>query len=375
MDKAFFIFGPRGTGKSTWIKQNHTNAHVIDLLPARGYLPYLKDPSLLEKEILALDKKSWIVIDEIQKVPALLSEVQNLMENHQYKNFILTGSSARKLRRGGGNLLAGRASLRYLFALTAAELNFSISLDQLLNYGSLPSSINALSDQERSDFLNSYLETYLREEIREEGLVRDLGSFARFLDIAALASAQVTNMQGIARDSGITRNTIRGFFEILEDTLLGRWLPAYRPRAKIKEIAHPKFYWFDVGVLNVIASRFRYSLPADWKGIMLETWIHQELCAYIHYQKKGGSLRYWRTQSGTEVDFIWEKDDQIIGIEVKSADHYRSNFKKGICALRKKLEVKASYIVYLGTKKLYDDEIQILPALTFVQELVKGNIL
>ena len=372
--KAFFLFGPRGTGKSTWLRRNFPGAYTIDLLPARTNLEYLKDPALLEREVQARPKSEWIIIDEIQKVPSLLDEVQNLIENHGYKFFALSGSSARKLRRGGGNLLAGRAVLRQLFPLTAEELNFSVPIEQFLTYGSLPESINAKTNAERDDFLTSYLETYLREEIREEGLVRRLDSFARFLDIAALAGAQVTNVQGLARDSGINRNSVRGFFSILEDTLMGQWLPAYQPRARVREVSHPKFYWFDSGVLRAAAGGIRQPLPSDWRGKALETWLHHELCAHIHYHGSGGKLSYWRTPSGNEVDFVWQKGEQIVAIEVKAAKSYLSKFGAGIRSLEEGLKLRQRWVVYLGEKSLKDGPIHVAPALQFAKLLSRGEV-
>lgn len=373
--QAFFLFGPRGTGKSTWVKQNLSPSLLIDLLSSATYLEHLKDPSLLKKEVLACSHDTWIIIDEIQKITPLLNEVQDLMENHGYKRFALTGSSARKLRRRGGNLLAGRAVLKQLFPLTFAELNFSISIEQSLNYGSLPASVNAVSNEERVDFLTSYVETYLREEIREEGLVRRLESFARFLDVASLAAAQVTNLQSLARDSGVGRNSVRSFFSILEDTLMGRWLPAYRPRAKVKEIAHPKFFWFDTGVLRAAAGGFRQPLPSDWQGRMLETWLFHELSAHIHYHSCGGELSYWRTPSGSEVDFIWQKGSAIVAIEAKAAKSYQSKFTTGIKALGENLKIKDRFIVYLGDKTLKDGNIHIIPAASFAKMLSKGDVI
>jgi len=373
--RAFFLFGPRGTGKSTWIKQNFPHSLLIDLLSNATYLDHLKDPSLLKKEALAYSPDTWIIIDEIQKITALLNEVQDLMENHGYKRFALTGSSARKLRRDGGNLLAGRAILKQLFPLTFEELNYSISVEQALNYGTLPASVNAASNEDRIDFLASYVETYLREEIREEGLVRRLESFARFLDVASLAAAQVTNLQSLARDSGVGRNSVRSFFSILEDTLMGCWLPAYRPRAKVKEIAHPKFYWFDTGVLRAAAGGFRQPLPSDWQGRMLETWLFHELSAYIHYHACGGELSYWRTPSGSEVDFIWQKGSALVAIEAKAAKSYQTKFTAGIKALGENLKIKNRFVVYLGEKILKDGDIHIVPAAIFAKMLSKGDVI
>jgi predicted AAA+ superfamily ATPase len=348
---------------------------MVDLLPGRVNLEYLKNPMLLEQEVRAQSKDKWIILDEIQKVPSLLDEVHNLIENYGHKLFVLSGSSARKLRRGGGNLLAGRAVIRQLFPLTSKELNFSLPAEQLITYGSLPASVNASTNAERDDFLASYLDTYLREEIREEGLVRRLDSFARFMDIAALAGAQVTNIQGIARDSGINRNSVRGFFSILEDTLMGRWLPAYRKRAKVKEVSHPKFYWFDAGVLRAAAGGIREPLPSDWRGRALETWLFHELSAYLHYSGSGGTLSYWRTPSGSEVDFVWQKGNRTVAIEAKASKSYAHKFGMGIRSLEEGIKLDQQWVVYLGEKSLKDGNIHVVPALQFIKLLTQGEII
>lgn len=228
---AFFLFGPRGTGKSTWVRSSFGGAHVVNLLQPETALRLEREPALLRAQVLARPKSGWIVVDEVQRVPRLLDEVHVLMGEHGYRQFVLTGSSARKLKRGAANLLAGRAVLRTLFPLTAAELNFAVPALQRLSFGSMPLSVTAADDRAREDYLRAFVTTYLAEEIRAEGLVRNLGSFSRFLDVAALAAGQATNVSAISRDAGVSRETARGYFEILTDTLIGDWLPAYRPRA------------------------------------------------------------------------------------------------------------------------------------------------
>jgi len=369
-----FLFGPRGIGKSTWLKKNYPKAHYIDLLPSRISLKYEKNPSLFEAEILTLKKNTIIIVDEIQKVPSLTDEIHNLIENHGYKNFILTGSSARKLKRGSANMLAGRARLNYMFPLTSEEIKYTHTPDQILRYGLLPMSMNASSDEDRIDFLESYLITYIKEEIKAEALVKNIGAFSRFIEVCALASGSRINFSNIARDTGVSRDTVRGYFEVLEDTLLARWLPAYRPRAKIKEVASPKFYLFDSGVLNVAANAFNKPMPQDWDGILFEHWIFHELSAFIRYNKLKGELCYWATPSGSEVDFIWASPTKIIAIEVKSAKKYNSDFLKGIHSLKENLEPQKSFVVYQGTEELLKNDIHILPVFQFLKLLWKSKI-
>ena len=371
---AFFLFGPRGTGKSTWIRTHFAGAHVVNLLAAELMVRFERDPSLLRAEVLALPRSRWIVLDEVQRAPRLLDEVHLLMEEHGHRRFALTGSSARKLRRGAANLLAGRAITRHLYPLTARELDFSIPAGQRVQYGSLPLSATAPDDAAREEFLRAYVTTYLAEEIKAEAAVRQLGSFTRFLTVAALAAGQRTNVSGIARDAGVSRETARGYFEVLVDTLIGSWLPAYRPRSRVKEVALPKFYWFDPGVLNAAAGAFDQPLPMDWQGVLLEHLVLHELGAYIHYEGVKGSLGYWATPSGTEVDFVWWHGNRHVAIEVKHGKAYRPDHRKGIAAFLSGKRAR-SYIVYQGDRELDVDGTQVLPLDTFLRRLHAGDVI
>ncbi|HEV2719601.1 MAG TPA: ATP-binding protein, partial [Thermoanaerobaculia bacterium] len=350
------------------------DAFVVNLLASDVMLRYERDPAALRAEVLAQPQNRWIVIDEVQRAPRLLDEVHFLMEEKGYKKFALTGSSARKLKRGSANLLAGRAVVKNLFPLTAAEMDFAVPAAQLLRFGAMPLSVNAPDDNAREEFLRAYVTTYLAEEIKAEGLVRDLGRFSRFIEIAALAAAQTTNVSGIARDAGVSRETVRGYFEVLVDTLVGTWLPAWRPRAKVKEIALPKFYWFDPGVLHAAAGGFDQPLPGDWDGILLEHLVHHELRSHLHYAGIRGSLGYWATPSGNEVDFVWWRGRDIVAVEVKSSRVFRPEFKKGIDALRAVTAAKG-IIVYRGDRELDVDGIRVLPLDTFLRRLHAGGVM
>jgi predicted AAA+ superfamily ATPase len=370
---SFFLFGPRGTGKSTWIRQKLADAHVVDLLPPETMLRFERSPSLFRAEVLAQPQSRWMVVDEVQRVPKLLDEVHFLMEQKGYKRFALTGSSARKLKRGAANLLAGRAVLRNLFPFTTAELGGSVSTDQLQRFGSLPLCVTAEDDAAREDYLRAYVTVYLNEEIRAEALVRDLGSFSRFLEIAALSAGQTANVSSTARDAAVSRETARGYFDVLVDTLIGDWLPAYRPRAKVKEIASPKFYWFDAGVLRAAAGGFDQPLPADFEGIIFEHLVLHELRSYLHYSGTKGSLGYWATPSGSEVDFIFWRGQHVVAIEVKHGRKYRSEYRKGIAALLEQMKA-TSYIVYRGDRELNIDGTHVLPVEVFLERLHSGAI-
>lgn len=350
------------------------DAYVVNLLRADAMVRYARDPSLFRAEVRTRPRSSWIVVDEVQRAPKLLDEVHYLMEEEGYRKFALTGSSARKLRRGGANLLAGRAILRSLFPLTSAEMRFSVPVAQLLRYGSMPLSVTAANHAAREEFLRAYVTAYLSEEVKAEGLVRDLGGFSRFLDVAALAAGRTTNVSGIARDAGVSRETARGYFEILVDTLLGHWLPAYRPRSKVKEVALPKFYWFDAGVLHAAAGGFDQPLPGDWQGVLLEHLLFNEIQSYLHYAGIKGSLGYWATPSGTEVDFVWWRGAEMVAIEAKASRTYRREYRKGIAALRGGVKAR-SYIVYGGEQELRDDGTHVMPVAVFLRRLHAGEII
>jgi predicted AAA+ superfamily ATPase len=373
---AFFLFGPRGTGKSTWIRARFGDAHVVNLLQPETALRLEREPALFRAQVLARAKSDWIVVDEVQRVPRLLDEVHLLMEEHGYRRFALTGSSARKLKRGAANLLAGRAVMRTLFPLTAAEMNFTVPAAQRLRFGSMPLAITAPDDRAREEYLRAFVTTYLAEEIRAEGLVRDLGSFSRFLDVAALAAGQTTNVSALARDAAVSRETARGYFSILTDTLIGDWLAAYRPRAKVKEVAQPKFYWFDPGVLFAAAGGFDQPLPADFDGVLLEHLVLHELKACMHYHDVKGSLGYWATPSGGEVDFVWWRGAEMVAIEVKAARRYRPEYRAGIRSLAAGFKGKLrSWIVYRGAEELNLDGTWAVPIDSFFERLHRGEII
>ena len=371
---AFFLFGPRGTGKSTWIRTRLPDAFVVNLLPPEAMLLYERDPTHFRNEVLAVARDRWIVLDEVQRVPKLLDEVHFLMEERGYKRFALTGSSARKLRKGAANLLAGRAVVKNLFPFTTKELDFSPPIRQLLKFGSLPLSVTAVDDDAREEFLRAYVTTYLAEEIKAEALVRNLGSFSRFLAVASLAAGQRTNVSGTARDAGVSREAARGYFEVLVDTLVGTWLPAYRPRAKVKEVGLPKFYWFDAGVLNAAAGAFDQPPAADWQGVLLEHLVFHELRSYVHSAGLRGSLGYWATPSGSEVDFVWWHGKRLVAIEAKHGRKYRSEYRKGITSLLASTKAE-SYVVYLGDRELDVEGTRVLPAEVFFRRLHEGQIL
>lgn len=371
---ASFLFGPRGTGKSTWARETLGDAWFVNLLLAEEVIRYERSPAEFRAQVLALPKSRWVVVDEVQRVPRLLDEVHYLMEEKGYRRFLLTGSSARKLKRGAANLLAGRAVLNHLYPLTFSELQNAVPVEQLLRFGAMPLSVTAPDDDAREAYLRAWVTVYLNEEIRSEGLARNLGSFTRFIEVAALAAGQVTNVSGISRDASVSRETARGYFEILVDTLVGDWLPAWRPRAKVKEVALPKFYWFDPGVLRAAAGGFDQPLPGDFDGVLLEHFILHELRAYMHYAKVKGSLGYWATPSGTEVDFVYWYGQHTVAIEVKHARTWRTEYRKGLKSLLEDRPAQ-TYVVYRGEDELVVDGTCVLPVARFLERLHAGRVL
>jgi len=365
----FFLWGPRQTGKTTLLRGKYPEALWVDLLKADEFRRYLQNPELLREALAARDPIRQVVIDEIQKVPRLLDEVHWLHENRGIR-FALCGSSARKVKRGQANLLGGRA-LRYeLHGLTAGEIGGDFDLNRLLNHGYLPSIYQ--SENPRS-LLNSYVADYLKEEVAAEGLVRNLPVYSEFLNMAALADTELVNFSTIARDCGVSSHTIKGYFQILEDTLLGRWLPAYTRRPKRRVIAAPKFYFGDVGVVNHLARRGDLQPGAELYGKAFENWVFHELCARNSYSNAFAKLAYWRLPSGIEVDFI--VNDMQLAIEAKAAAKVTQDHLKGLREVaRDHRGIKQRMIVCLErTSRRTDDGIWILSANEFTNRLIRGD--
>ncbi len=373
-ERSFFLFGPRGTGKTTWLRQQLPHALWFDLLRTQTFLELSQRPELFRQQVEARPRGSWVVVDEVQRLPSLLNEVHALVAEHgRGYRFALSGSSARKLKRLDVNLLAGRAINRQFFPLTAAEVNFDVDVDRVLRFGLLP---QIHGDPGFAvDALDAYVSNYLREEIQQEALVRRLDSFARFLQVAALMNGQIANVASLARDAAVARPTVQGYFEALTDTLIGVWLPAWRRRAKVKEVARPKFYLFDSGVARALAGRLREPLEGVERGFLLETWMLHELRAAIALRSLGGELSYWRTPSGSEVDFIWTRARRAIGIEVKASARWRAEFGGPLKSLAADGIVHSAIGVYTGAVELKDGPLRVLPVRTFLKELAAGNIL
>jgi predicted AAA+ superfamily ATPase len=325
-------------------------------------------------------ENTWVVIDEIQKIPALLDEVHRLIENKGWR-FALCGSSARKLRRGGVNLLAGRAVTRNLDTFSFKELGREFDMEFSLEWGLLPR-IQMYRDNP-ADFLSAYVDTYLKEEIKEEGIVRQLPPFLRFLNIAGQLNGQMVNGQNIAREAGVPRSSVDVYFSILADTLLGHFLPAYRPGAKVRERSHPKFYWFDTGVARAAAGLLFDPVDRIWKGSSLETLILHELKVYNQSQEKHRGLFFYRTGSGVEIDFIVETKKRqqsvlphVVCLEVKLAEKWDRRWEKPMRSLNKHkgIHIDRMIGVYTGTRTYHNDGVDVLPLKEFLDQLHNGKV-
>ncbi len=320
--KSFFLFGARGTGKTFWIKQTFKqNIFMIDLLNLNLEDEFTKNPMLLEERLLALNPlPDWVIIDEIQKIPQLLDVVHRLIESHRLK-FVLTGSSARKLKRGAGNLLAGRAFINKLFPLTYLELKESFVLDDYLNFGGLPE-IYKLNNEDRQEFLRSYSLTYLKEEIQTEQLIRNIPPFRKFLEIAAQTNGQILNYSKIARELGLDHKTVQNYYQILEETLVGFFLPSWHKSVRKQQISSPRFYLFDLGVKRALENSLTIPLnskSADY-GYAYEHFIILQIIYLSNYYKNDWSFYYLKTKDGQEIDLIIERPGlPTIFLEIKSS--------------------------------------------------------
>lgn len=364
--KSCFFWGPRQTGKSTLLRSLFPDSPCYDLLDAREFRRLASNPGLIEEEVSALagrDTGVPIVIDEVQKLPELLDEVHRLMEKHGWR-FILSGSSARKLRRGGVNLLGGRALRKMLFPLTAMEIP-DFSLERALNHGLLP---RHYLDDHPADSIAAYVGTYLREEIAAESLVRNLPTFQRFLEIAALSNGESIQFASIAREVGLSAPGVRGYFEILTDTLIGDWVPAFQKRRKRRLVAAPRFYFFDIALVNDLARRGEIKAGSAEFGRAFEHFLFMELRAWHGYRGDRREISYWRTTSGLEVDFIL--GDGEVAIEVKSTENPQADHLRGLRAWREEYpESRAICVCRAPRSRKTEDGIDILPWSIFLEQL------
>ncbi len=367
--ESYFLFGPRGTGKSTWLRQNYRNATYIDLLDQEVFRSYLARPERLRDVISGSSQTKTVILDEIQKVPSLLDEVHRLMEVPigRQMQFILTGSSARKLKRGGTDLLAGRAILKTLHPFMATELGLRFDFARSLEIGMLPLVLNS---GEPTETLKTYASLYLREEVQAEGLVRNIGNFARFLEAVSFSHASLLNTSQVARECQINRKTVEGFIDVLEDLLLGFRLQAFTKRAQRKLVEHPKFYYMDAGVFRSLRPKGPLDSPEEIGGACLEGLVAQHLRAWIAYSKGEKTLYFWRTRAGLEVDFIIYGEDTFLAIEVKRSRVISSKDVRPLRTFQEDYPKAKVCLLYGGKERIKINDVLCLPCEEFLTNLV-----
>jgi predicted AAA+ superfamily ATPase len=367
-EESSFLWGARQTGKSTLLKKLYPDVLYFDLLLSSDYDRFLRNPSAL-REILEMKVTSQpVIIDEIQRIPSLLNEIQWLIVNRGIQ-FILSGSSPRNILRSGGNLLGGRA-LRYeLYPLVSAEIP-GFDLLKALNNGLLPRHYMA---NNADKLLSAYIGSYLRDEIITEAKIRNITSFSKFLEAAAFSNGEMVNFSNIASDCGISSPTVKEYFQILEDTMTGRFLHSFQKKPKRRVITAPKFYYFDVGVAGYLLKRGKIQFGSEAFGKAFEHFIYNEIYAHIHYSYLNYPVYYWRTASQLEVDFIL--GDNEVAVEVKSSSMVNSRHLKGLKSFAEEYKVKKMLVVSTDPYPRQIDEITVLPWQLFLQQLWEGQII
>lgn len=367
---SYFLFGPRGSGKSTWLRVLHPDAHWIDLLDEGIYQRFLVDPGLFSAQLDALPDGATVVVDEVQRLPNLLNVVHQKIEARRLR-FALSGSSARKLRRSGVNLLAGRAVRRALHPFVPEELGAELEVDRILREGCLPL---VWASEDPQDTLRSYVQMYLKEEIQAEAATRNLPGFARFLPIAGLFHSQALNVSALARDAGVARTTVQGYLQILEDTLFTFQVPAFESRLRVRERRRPKLYWVDPGLVRAVVGPASGD-TAPTMGALFEGWIAQLLRAYGEYRDVYDQLSCWSPAGArsTEVDFVLSRGREVIALEVKASRRWRREYLAGLRAIADLPGLRRRIVVYLGDTELRPEPgIEVLPLERFLRELERG---
>jgi predicted AAA+ superfamily ATPase len=363
-ESSLFLFGPRGTGKTSWIKTNLKNALYLDLLDYSTYSTLAANPNRLEN-LIPPDYKGWVVIDEVQRVPELLNEVHRLIE-HKKMRFLLTGSSARTLRRSGVNLLAGRALKYHMHPLVIQEIGSLFSLSHALQFGLLPA---AVEHADPKKYLESYVQTYIREEVLQEGLTRNIGGFARFLEVASFSQGQVLNVSEIARELSLNRLTVTNYFDILEDLLLSMRISAFTQRAKRKVIAHQKFYFFDVGIYKTLRPMGPLDSREESEGAALETLFLQSVVAINDYYGLDYKIHFWRTLAGDEIDFVIYGPRGFHAFEIKRSSQITTKSLKGLRNFGEDYPEATLHMIFLGSQKEYHGNVKAIPFEEALQEL------
>lgn len=368
---SFFLFGPRGTGKSTLLRKRFPKALYVDLLDPERYRSLQARPERLGELIAGSPTADTVIIDEIQRVPELLNVVHAVLESQQHPKFIMTGSSARKLRRHGTNLLGGRAASRSLHPFMACELT-NFELDEALQRGMVPL---VLDSPDPDDTLAGYVNLYLEQEVQSEGLTRNVGAFSRFLEAMSFSHGTVLNTSAVSRECEVERRTVVNYIEILEDLLLGFRVPVFTRRAKRKNVSHPKFYFFDTGVFKSLRPRGPLDSEAEIHGAGLEGLVAQHLRAWVDYSKGRHVLNYWRTRGGSEVDFVVYGEIGFYAIEVKHARRVDNTDLRGLKAFREDYPEAETILVYRGDERRRIDNIWCIPAQEFLSGIQPDKVL
>lgn len=364
--QSFFLFGPRGTGKSTLVRHYYPDALWIDLLQPETLRSFSARPERLFEVIDGNPEKKTVVIDEIQKVPSLLNVVHALIERNKSIQYILTGSSSRKIKRAGADLLAGRALQKHLHPFIAAELGADFSLETALHIGMLPVIRGA---QNPTESLHAYIGLYLKEEIQAEGLVRNLESFSRFLEIISFSHGSPLNITNIARECEVKRKTVENYIEVLEDLLLAYKLPVFTKRAQRELSTHPKFYLFDAGVFRALRPTGILDRAEEIEGIALEGLVMQHLKAWNDYGTRSHDLAFWRTRSGAEIDFVVYGPLGFWAIEVKNAQKIRPVDTKPLEAFLADYPQARGILLYRGSERIMQKNILCMPCIEFLAAL------
>jgi predicted AAA+ superfamily ATPase len=368
----FALFGPRGTGKTTWLRQHLADALWINLLDPGEYRELGARPERLRERVLgAPSNQRDVVLDEVQRLPELLNVVHDLIEDGPPKRYVLTGSSARKLRRGGVDLLGGRAVLRSLHPFMASEWE-AFRLGSALQHGLLPVVVTA---DDPADVLRAYVGLYLEQEVKAEAMVRNLGQFARFLEAVSFSHGAVLNVSEVARETGANRKTVEGFLEVLEDLLLCFRVEVFTRRARRATASHPKFYLFDAGVFRSLRPSGPLDRPEELDGAALEGLVAQHLRAWIAYSDPAHELLTWRTRSGVEVDFVVYGPDGLRAIEVKNTAKIRPADLRGLRSFLEDYPEARAVLLYRGDQRLRKGDVLCLPVERFLLELRPGESL
>ena len=363
---SFFLFGPRGTGKSTWVARHCAGALHIDLLEPGVCRSYLARPESLAAVIDGASEQTTIVIDEVQRAPELLTVVHRYMEKRKDLRFVLTGSCARKLKRAGMDLLAGRAVVSVVHPFMAVELGEAFDMEKALRMGMLPL---VWGSAEPEKTLAAYVMLYVREEVMAEGLLRDVGAFSRFLEAISFSHASLLNIAEISRECEVSRKTVEGYVLVLEDMLLGCRLPVFSRRAKRQLIKQSKFYYMDCGVFRSVRPKGPLDSPEEMSGGALEGLVFQHLRAWIDYSGGTDRLHFWRTKSGVEVDFVVYGPETFCAIEVKNSDKVHRSDLSGLRAFRQDYPESQAFLLYRGKDILRIEEIWCLPCEDFLRRL------